>query len=84
MLRAWEAQEVRGQEGHSLFSGAGESQGDWEGEEDGELPSQRWQDNGELNSLRIQWDYSKEEGLRGGQELGGASLRVCVCGGGNC
>lgn len=32
----------------------------------------------ELNSLRIQWDYSKEEGLRGGQELGGASLRVCV------
>ena len=32
----------------------------------------------ELNSLRIQCDCTKEEGLRGGQELGRASLRVCV------
>ena len=32
----------------------------------------------ELNSLRIQGDCTKEEGLGGGQELGRASWRVCV------
>ena len=34
---------------------------------------------GELSSLRIQYDFSKEEWLRGGWELGRASLRGCVC-----
>lgn len=35
----------------------------------------------ELNSLRIQHEYRKEEGLRRGWELGRASLQVSVCGG---